>query len=190
MTRTEADAERAAAAGLPEDDVVGILLTQHARIRDLFAEVRTATGEHKERAFDELRALLAAHETAEEMIVRPVSRQSDRQLAEACNEEEHKATKMLSRLEKMDVHSDDFAFELARFEQSVSEHAEHEEREEFPRLRAARQEEQLETMGRRLRTAERFAPTHPHASTAGSTTAQWTVGPIASIIDRVRDAVR
>lgn len=190
MTRTEADAERAAAADLPEDDVVGILLLQHARIRDLFAEVRTTTGDHKKQAFDELRALLAAHETAEEMIVRPVTRQADRHLAESCNEEEHQATRVLTRLEKMDVHGDDFGLELARFEQAVSEHAQHEEREEFPRLRAIRGEEDREKLGRRLRTAERFAPTHPHASTAGSTTAQWAVSPIASIIDRVRDAVR
>jgi hypothetical protein len=56
-------------------------------------------------------------------------------------------------------------------------------------VRAARDEGQLEVMVRRLRTAEKLVPAHPHPVTAGSPTAQWTVGPVASIIDRVRDAV-
>lgn len=56
---------------MPDDDVVGILLRQHARIRALFGEVRGAEGARKQDAFNELRGLLAVHETAEEMIVRP-----------------------------------------------------------------------------------------------------------------------
>jgi hypothetical protein len=31
--------------------------------------------------------------------------------------------------------------------------------------------------------------THPHFSTAGSTPAQFVVGPIASMIDRIRGAI-
>ncbi|ADP84490.1 hemerythrin domain-containing protein [Pseudofrankia inefficax] len=187
---SDADVERARAAVLPEDDVVGMLLNQHARIRDLFAEVRTESGQHKQHAFDELRALLAVHETAEEMIVRPVTTQVDKSVADARDHEEDEAGHVLRALEKMDVNSAEFDRELAEFEQAVSHHAEHEESEEFPRVRGVRNEEELEKMGRRLRTAEKIAPTHPHPSTAGSTAAQWTVGPIVSIIDRVRDAVR
>ncbi|WP_250287006.1 hemerythrin domain-containing protein [Frankia sp. CiP1_Cm_nod2] len=190
MTMSEADVERARAAQLPDDDVVGVLLNQHARIRDLFAEVRSTAGGHKKQAFDELRALLAVHETAEELVLRPVTRDVDRAVAEARDREEGESTQVLKALEKMDVHSGEFDRKLAEFERAVSRHAEHEESEEFPRVHAARSEEQLEGMGRRLRTAEKIAPTHPHPSTTGSPVAQWTVGPIASIVDRVRDAVR
>ncbi|WP_045878113.1 hemerythrin domain-containing protein [Pseudofrankia sp. DC12] len=190
MTMSEADVERARAAALPADDVVAVLLNQHARIRDLFAEVRTETGQHKQQAFDELRALLAVHETAEEMIVRPVTSQVEKAVATARDHEEDEASHVLKALEKMDVNSAEFDARLADFERAVSDHAEHEESEEFPRVRGVRDEEELEKMGRRLRTAEKIAPTHPHPSTAGSTAAQWTVGPVASIIDRVRDAVR
>jgi hypothetical protein len=35
--------------------------------------VKHAEGRRKQQAFDELRILLAAHETAEEMVLRPVS---------------------------------------------------------------------------------------------------------------------
>jgi hypothetical protein len=45
-------------------------------------------------------------------------------------------------------------------------------------------------MGTALKAAEAVAPTHPHPSTAGSPAAQWAVGPIASIVDRARDAVK
>ena len=66
-------AHRPTAAELPEGDVIRILLEQHVRIRVLFGDVRSAMGGHKRQAFDELRALLAVHETAEEMVLRPVS---------------------------------------------------------------------------------------------------------------------
>ncbi|ABW13388.1 Hemerythrin HHE cation binding domain protein [Parafrankia sp. EAN1pec] len=190
MAMSEAEVERARAAQLPDDDVVGVLLRQHAHVRDLFADIQSTTGEHKKQAFDELRALLAVHETAEEMVLRPVTAEADRTVAEARNREEDEATQVLRVLEKMDVNSSEFDRRLAEFEKAVSDHAEHEESEEFPRIRAARTEDQLEHMGRRLRTAEKIAPTHPHPSTAGSPAAQWTIGPVASIIDRVRDAVR
>lgn len=190
MAMSEAEVERARAAQLPDDDVVGVLLRQHARVRDLFADIQSTTGEHKKQAFDELRALLAVHETAEEMVLRPVTAEADRTVADARNREEDEATKVLRVLEKMDVNSAEFDRRLAEFEKAVSDHAEHEESEEFPRIRAARTEDQLENMGRRLRTAEKIAPTHPHPSTAGSPAAQWTIGPVASVIDRVRDAVR
>ncbi|MEX5634244.1 hemerythrin domain-containing protein [Parafrankia sp. FMc2] len=190
MAMSEAEVERARAAQLPDDDVVGVLLRQHARVRDLFADIQSTTGEHRKQAFDELRALLAVHETAEEMVLRPVTAEADRTVAEARNREEDEAAQVLRVLEKMDVDSAEFDRRLAEFEKAVSDHAEHEESEEFPRIRAARTEDQLEHMGRRLRTVEKIAPTHPHPFTAGSPAAQWTIGPVASIIDRVLDAVR
>lgn len=190
MATNEAKVERARAAQWPDDDVVGVLLRQHARIRDLFAEVRKVGGEHRQQAFDELRSLLAVHETAEEMVLRPVTTELDKTVADARNREEDQASRVLRQLEKMDVGSDEFDRQLAEFEKAVASHAEHEESEEFPRIRAARTEKQLEDLGRRLRAAEKIAPTHPHPSTAGSPAAQWTIGPIVSIIDRVRDAVR
>ncbi|MFF3753236.1 hemerythrin domain-containing protein [Streptomyces sp. NPDC002018] len=186
----EADMERAQAAEMPEDDVVAILLRQHARIRDLFAEVKNAQGEVKQQAFDELRALLAVHETAEEMIVRPVAKETaGKAEADARNQEEKEANKVLAQLEKMDVTDAQFDARLAEFERAVIEHATHEEREEFPAVRGGRSEDQLRDMGRRLLAAEKIAPTRPHPAAAGSPMAQWTVGPFASLVDRTRDAI-
>ena len=183
--------DRTKAAQLPEGDVIRILLEQHARVRELFAEVKTQSGEHKQHAFDELRALLAVHETAEEMVLRPVTSQFDagKAVADARNEEEAEANKVLAELEDLDCASPEFDLLLAEFEASVSEHAENEESEEFSRVLAECDEDKRRTMGTQVKAAESIAPTHPHPSTAGSPVAQWAVGPIASLVDRTKDAI-
>lgn len=188
---SNAPAERADAANLPEGDVVRILLQQHGRIRDLFAQVKATDGAHKQEMFDELRHLLAVHETAEEMILRPTSRRvAGDAVVDARNHEEAEATEVLARLEKMDVSTPEFDQELAAFEKAVSDHADHEEKEEFPHVLAECDETERHVMGRMLRAAEAVGPTHPHTSTAGSPAAQWIAGPFASMLDHTRDAIR
>lgn len=175
---------------LHENDVIRVLLQQHARIRELFADVKASTGQHKEHAFDELRALLAVHETAEEMVLRPVSSETaGEQVADARNREEKAATKLLAKLEDLDCASDEFDKLLATLEIAVLQHAQSEEAEEFPTILASCDDEQRQKLGRQVLTTEKLAPTHAHPSTAGSPTAQWLVGPFASIVDRTRDAL-
>ncbi|WP_127354790.1 hemerythrin domain-containing protein [Actinacidiphila soli] len=187
---SSAKTEREQAAKLPSGDVVGILLQQHARIRDLFGEVKTARGDQKKQVFDELRAVLAVHETAEEMIVRPAAMKAAGEAeAEARNHEEEEANKVLAELETMDIGSAEFDALLAEFEQSVIDHAEHEEREEFPAILRGCDEDQLKSLGSRLVAVEKMAPTHPHPTAAGSPTAQWTTGPFAALLDRAKDAI-
>jgi hemerythrin superfamily protein len=186
----DAAEDRAKAADLPEGDVIRVLLEQHSRIRDLFSEVLSMEGEHKKHAFDDLRALLAVHETAEEMVLRPVTKETAGQaVVDARNQEEAEANKVLAELEKLDVGSPDFDEKLKTFEKAVDDHAEAEEHEEFPTVLDSCDEDRRKTMGTHLRAAEGIAPTHPHPSTAGSTVAQYAVGPIASLIDRTRDAI-
>jgi len=179
--------KRSEAAKLPQD-VVTMLLEQHARIRELFADVKKADVTHKQQSFDELRSMLAAHEAAEEMVLRPVARLTAGQAeAHARDCEEIAASNMLAELERIDVSDAEFDARLAELERAVLEHAEHEEREEFPAVRAARSEQQLRRLGSVLRLAEKAGPTHPHPEAAGSTTAWWLAGPFASLVDRARD---
>jgi hemerythrin superfamily protein len=186
----DAAEDRAKAADLPEGDVIRVLLEQHSRIRELFSEVLSMEGEHKKHAFDDLRALLAVHETAEEMVLRPVTKETAGQaVVDARNQEEAEANKVLAELEKLDVDSPDFDEKLKTFEKAVDDHAEAEEHEEFPTVLESCDEDRRKKMGTHLRAAEGIAPTHPHPSTAGSTAAQYAVGPIASLIDRTRDAI-
>jgi hemerythrin superfamily protein len=187
---SSAHTEREQAAKLPEGDVVRILLEQHARIRDLFAEVKATQGDQKKSLFDELRALLAVHETAEEMIMRPTAKKMAGQAeADARNHEEEEANHVLADLEDMDVTSADFETKLSNFERSVIDHAEHEEEEEFPAVRQGCEQDELQGMGRRLQAVEKMAPTHPHPAAAGSPAAQALTGPFASMVDRVKDTI-
>jgi hemerythrin superfamily protein len=187
---SDAATDRAKAAQLPEGDVIRILLEQHARIRELFTEVQSESGDHRQHAFDELRALLAVHETAEEMVLRPVSKDvAGAAVVDARNHEEEEATKHLYELEKLDVDSAEFLSRIAQLELAVTNHAEHEEREEFPLVIAECDEDQRQKMGRKVKAAEKVAPTHPHPSAAGSPAAQYVLGPFASLLDRSRDAL-
>jgi hypothetical protein len=174
-----------------KEDVIDILLAQHSRIRELFTEVKGSDGGLKKRTFDELRALLATHETGEELILRPVSgNDAGNEVADALNHEEENASRQLADLEKMDPVSAEFDRSFAAFEQAVLGHAQHEETEEFPAVREREDPDKLVSLGRIFRAAERIGPTHPHPSTAGSPAAQWTIGPFASLLDRARDAIK
>ena len=182
--------DRAKARALPEGDVIRVLLEQHAQIRDLFTEVKTHTGEEQQGAFDALRGLLAVHETAEEMVLRPVTEKVvGEQVAEARNHEEQDANAVLAHLEKMSLQDPDFAAQFEAFEKAVDKHAESEEQEEFPQILATCDEDQRQTMGRKVKAAEAIAPTHPHPSVEPGSTQQRMVGPFAAMVDRAKDAI-
>jgi len=184
-----AQKEREAAAALPQGSVLAVLYDQHARIRELFELVQNADGAARQTAFDHLRELLAVHEAGEEMVVRPAAKKIvGAQETDARNEEESEAAHVLADLEKMDVASPEFARTLAEFEQAVSNHALHEENEEFPAILAQVSPQDQLKMGERLLKAEKAAPTHPHPGAAGSTAAQYTVGPFAALLDKAKDA--
>lgn len=176
---------------LADDDVVTLLLARHDRVVDLFDVVEAAQGGARRRAFDELRAFLAVHETAEEMVLRPATELAGgRDVAAARNAEEKESNVVLAQLQHLDPDSVDFERRLVGFREMVLAHAAAEEREELPVVLAHCDPDERRRLGERLRAAEAIAPTRPHPSVAGSPVAQWAVGPVASLVDRTRDAIR
>ncbi|MCV7286381.1 hemerythrin domain-containing protein [Mycolicibacterium wolinskyi] len=174
------------------DDVVKFLRDQHNLIKDLFEEVFSAsTDEAREKAFIELRQLLAVHETAEEMVVHPRVRREvadGEEIVEARLHEEHAAKEQLSKLESMDIGSEEFITELTKFREAVIDHADHEEQEEFNKLQRKLDADDLERMAKAVQAAEAIAPTRPHAGVE-SATANFAIGPFASMLDRARDLI-
>lgn len=173
-------------------DAIEILEAQHDQIKQLFALVETSEGEERQREFDHLRALLAVHETAEEEVIRPITRSAvpnGEEIADARIEEENEAKEVLARLEKLGTGSSEFMPKFLELKKSVLAHAEHEEHEEFPGLRSSKDPDELMKMGERIKMAEKMAPTHPHPS-AKSTTANYLAGPFAAMVDRVRDHMK
>ena len=172
-------------------DVVDFLLQQHQQIKALLGDVLQNTGEDRQRHFDAARELLARHETAEEMIVRPLTRKAPdgRTVADGRMAEENEAKTVLADLERRDVNSPEFEQQFTAFRLSVIDHAAAEEREEFPLLRTNTDAEALTKARDRLQRAEKWAPTHPHPS-AKTTAMNYVAGPFAAMLDRARDALK
>ncbi|MEH1101522.1 hemerythrin domain-containing protein [Micromonospora sp. CPCC 205561] len=177
----------------PEEDVVDLLLAQHAQIEQLFLLVIGSTGETRREAFDDLVKLLAVHETAEEEVVHPMARtlpvgggdaMVDERLAE-----ERQAKETLQTLIAGGVDADGFDTGIILLRDAVLAHARYEERQEFPMLRQHLPPDRLRTMAGAVRMAEATAPTRPHPSTQ-SAKGNLALGPALAVIDRVRDALR
>jgi hemerythrin superfamily protein len=175
-----------------EQDVVDLLRRQHAHIRDLFGAVtRAEDTAGRQEAFAALRRFLAVHETAEELVTHPTARmaQGGNTVVDARLQEEDEAKEMLAELDGMSVDEPRFHEKLTALRKAVLEHAQAEEQLEFPLLRLDNDEETLRRMAAAVRAAEALAPTHPHPSVGSSMTANLVAGPIASLVDRTRDAV-
>jgi hemerythrin superfamily protein len=174
-----------------ETDVIGFLIAQHEEIRDLFTEVSTSTGDARKDAFERLVKLLAAHETAEEQVIRPVTRAKiaggDAIAAERLAEEQE-AKEILVELERIGPHGALFLPMLETLRVAVLQHARSEEVEEFRHLKEALGD-RAEAMTALVKAVEAIAPTHPHPG-VNSATANTVAGPVLSLFDRTRDLVR
>jgi hypothetical protein len=176
-----------------EIDVVDLLIAQHALIRDLFEEVKSTRGQVQEEAFHRLRRMLAVHETAEEDVVHPAARLvlaggNDGLVGDRLAEE-NEAKKILGELEGLRPGEPAFLELLDKLRIAVLMHARSEERYEFMQLRQKAKPATLRSMAAAVKAAEAFAPTHPHAGVE-SATANLVAGPIAALVDRVKDAMR
>jgi hemerythrin superfamily protein len=172
------------------EDVVDLLLKQHEEIRSLLDTVEKSSGERRKEKFDELRRLLAVHETAEEEVVHPYARRKFGG-GDAVNEildEEKQGKEVLKQLERVETGSSDFLPLFRKLRSSIEAHARHEEETEFPQLRIKGSEDELTGMATLVKAAEAVAPTHPHPGVE-SQVKNLAVGPVAAVADRARDAI-
>ena len=172
------------------EDVVDLLLKQHDEIRSLLDTVERSSGERRKQKFDELRRLLAVHETAEEEVVHPYARRKlggDDAVDELVDEEK-KGKEVLKRLERVETGSPDFLPLFRRLRTSIEAHARHEEESEFPQLRIKGSTDELTGMATLVKAAESVAPTHPHPGAEGQAK-NLALGPVAAVVARTRDAI-
>ncbi|MCW2880589.1 MAG: hemerythrin [Sphaerisporangium sp.] len=177
---------------MDENDVVGLLIRQHAMIRDMFDDVERAVGEARAEAFERLVRLLAVHETAEEEIVHPYARRvldGGDAIVEERLREENEAKQLLTLMEERGTQDPSFDSHLRKLRIAVEEHARAEERYEFTRLVRETSESERHTMALGVKAAEALAPTHPHPGVE-SATKNLLVGTPIAIMDRVRDVIR
>ena len=111
-------------------------------------------------------------------------------VAQAVLEEENQAEKLMADMEKMDPEDGEFLTAFRRLREDVLEHADHEERDEFPRLRETLDVARRQEMAQGFARLKDKAPTRPHPKTPQTPEVRAAVGPIAGIFDRARDAAR
>jgi hypothetical protein len=172
-------------------DVVSFLKEQHEQVKELFKAVAGVRGEARAKAFQQLRRLLAVHETAEEEIVHPAAKRAlpnGDVIVQARLHEENEAKRALQELEKLDFDSAEFEADFRALATDVIAHAEAEEREEFAALADVLDTTRLQRMRKAAEFAESVAPTRPHPGVE-SAAANMLVGPFAAMLDRARDAL-
>lgn len=168
--------------------VPGVLVDQHRRLRQLLHEVTASEGAPRREAFESFRRLLAAHETAEETVVRPVSRQiMDRDVVAQRNHEERRIVQLLAELEKLDACGAAFEELFPSFTEALETHLTLEETFEFPVLEAELGRHERAVMARWIHRALALGPTHAHPGAFGSPMTQRAVTPFTALLDHARD---
>lgn len=180
---------RMTAARLPQGNVISVLYEQHARIRGQFDAVSRLHGELRTAAFGVLREMIAAHEAAEEIVLRPVaSLLLPAGVSRARQDEEGDLARGLAAMERLDVEDHEFARSLYLLEEAFSMHASREEAEEYPAILGAVSEHEQAEMGRWIVRATRPVPDHPVPLLAESRSGEGRpVGPFTALAGRARN---
>jgi hemerythrin superfamily protein len=174
-------------------DVVDLLIRQHQRAGLLLADVGRLSGDDRHETFQHLVHLLAAHETAEEVVVYPVIRANlddGHGLALTMTDEEHQVKCLLADLEAIGPDSASFPQKFSDFTMTVLDHFDREERHILPALRTAQDVTQLGGLATALSIVESVAPTHGHRHAPTGPLANIVLGTPIAIWDRLRDVVR
>lgn len=141
-------------------DAIELLTADHDRVRELFAEFRSAAEADdetkmrsvQEKIFDELET----HTRIEEEIFYPAVREEDEELEDDVAEglQEHHVVDVLMRevreLKDMDV----FKAKMTVLIENVEHHADEEEEEMFPEVRQRMSDSELEELGKQLEAAK------------------------------------
>jgi hemerythrin-like domain-containing protein len=180
-----------------ERDVVDLLSADHREFDRIFRELEQLRGatapdvvERKRELVDEVTIGLAKHSVAEETQVYPlVEEQLDKEEAEHSKEEHAEAEETMKRLERMDAADPEFDAVVAHLIQEIRHHVEHEEGRMFAELRSRLTRDQLVELAGKVETVKKFAPTRAHPLTPNDAGVRLVAGPVASLLDHLRDAV-
>ena len=178
-------------------DVVELLSADHQEFDRIFRELEDLRGRQDEESLqrkgslvDEVTIGLVKHSVAEETQVYPrVEKQIDEEEARHSKEEHAEAEEIMKRLERMEPADPEFDPTVTRLIEEIRHHVEHEEGRMFAQLRAQFGHDELVAMAGQVETVKKLAPTRPHPMTPNEAGVRLAVGPVASLIDHLRDAV-
>ena len=176
-------------------DVIEVLEHDHREVEEMFAELESLRGASTDEAKSRRKAVaeqvtieLVRHSVAEEVLVYPqVEKQVSAEEAEHARKEHAEAEETLARLEKLDADDPSFDDELATLMKEIRHHIEDEEGEMFAHMRQAIDADELRKLGGRVEAFKKVAPTRPHPNVPNEALPRIAVGPVASMLDRMRD---
>ena len=178
-------------------DVVDLLSADHREFERIFRQLEELRGkadpasvQRKRELVDEVTIGLVKHSVAEETQVYPrVEKQVDKEEAEHSKEEHAEAEETMKRLERMDADDPGFDSAVAELIQEIRHHVEHEEGRMFTELRATFSRDELVEMAGKVESVKKIAPTRAHPMTPNEAGVRAVAGPLASLLDHLRDAV-
>jgi len=178
-------------------DVVDLLAADHREFDAVFTQLEALLGrtgpedlERKRELVDEVTIGLVKHSVAEETQVYPrVEKQIDEDEAEHSKHEHAQAEETMKRLERMDADDPQFDAEVRTLIHEIRHHVEHEESRMFTELRASLSAAELVEMAEKVESVKKMAPTRPHPHTPNEGPVRTVAGPVASLLDHLRDAV-
>ncbi len=178
-------------------DVVDLLTADHREFDRIFTQLEALRGRtdaasvsRKRELVDEVTIGLVKHSVAEETRVYPrVQKGIDEAEAQHSKEEHAEAEETMKRLERMDADDPAFDDAVAELIGEIRHHVEHEEARMFTELRASLSREELVSLAEQVETIKKIAPTRAHPMTPNEAGVRLAVGPVASLLDHLRDAV-
>lgn len=175
----------------PNEDVVDILTTDHREMTELLARAtQTQDVEQRRDLVETAIAEVMRHAVAEEMYVYPVMEKhlpNGKEEVEHDKQEHDEIVQVMKKLEEADAADPAFMNLVQELDKQLRHHADDEESDQFPKLRAHLFSEQLVEMGDKVQKAKQLAPTRPHPSAPHSELFHKSVGPGVGMIDRLRD---
>src|SRR5688500_11115947 len=178
-------------------DVVDILTADHREFDRIFTELEGLRGrsepdvlQRKRDLVDEVTIGLVKHSVAEETQVYPrVEKQVDKEEAQHSKEEHAEAEETMKRLERMDPDDPGFDAAVDELIREIRHHVQEEESRMFTELRATFSREELVEMAKKVEWVKKIAPTRAHPMTPNEPGVRMALGPVASLLDHLRDAV-
>jgi len=132
------------------NDPISMLTSDHEKVRGLFKECQSQSGQGRQQCFQQIKQELEIHTAIEEEIFYPACEPQMGDMIKEAKQEHDKVDQILMQMGSMDMGGNDFGSKLQELIQNVEHHAGEEEHEMFPKARQTMDQGQLSQLGQRM----------------------------------------
>ncbi len=174
-------------------DAITLLKADHREVERLFKTFQKASDNAtatKRRTVKKIIELLSVHAAIEEQVFYPAVRAAVEDAEDDVLEsmEEHHVVKwLLSEIDKLDIGDERYKAKVTVLIENVRHHAEEEEQDLFPKVRAALGRKRLAEIGEMMQKLQKTAPKKPHPRAPDTPPGNLVAGAIADVVDSARE---